>query len=112
MKIYQLIIFTSLVICILNSCYKDTDISRASHCTSRSLDAGEKLLGQKYCCYFYTKNGNDVDKKCVGITQSRYDDILSYIESYEQTWGVTVMSLDCKSSYLQIGLLGLLFLLF
>ena len=112
MKIFQIILFTTLVICIHNTCTTLEDISSYRECRNRDLNIGERALGGAYCCYYYTVEGSKEVKRCYPYSQNQYDNIDDTIKSIETTLGVKVKSLDCKSSYLQIGLLGLLFFLF
>ena len=111
MKIFQIILFTTLVIFIHNTCTKLSDVTSYRECHNRELNALEKI-GASYCCYYYTVDGSDEVKRCLPYSQNQYDNIQDTINSIESTLGVKVKSLDCKSSYLQIGLLGLLLFLF
>ena len=104
MKIFSIILFITLVIYIQNLCTKFSDATR-SECKER-----ENIVGS-YCCFLHTKNGNDELKQCFPYTQNQYDNIEETIKSIESATSFKVVSLYCKSSYLQMGLLGLLFFL-
>ena len=109
MKIFTIILFITLVIYIQNFCYKASDAAR-NECKERQIGIGEDILG-KYCCFIHTKNGNDEYKQCKPFSQSEYDNIQKTIEDYESFYRITVVSLYCQSSYLQMGLFGLLLFL-
>ena len=112
MKIFQIILITTLVICIHNTCMKLKDVASKTECFSRELSDAEKASEGKYCCYFLYLDGSHEDDSCLPFSQKQIDNIEDTIKAYETLMEVTVKSLDCKSSYLQIGLLGLLFFLF
>ena len=62
----------------------------------------------KYCCFLkQTKDGN-TEKKCSAIDQVSYDHIEEHIKYLELYGRRTVESLDCLSSYLEIGLFCLM----
>jgi hypothetical protein len=109
MKIFTIILFITLVIYIQSFCTKWSDATKYE-CKERQIGIGEDLYA-KYCCFLHTKNGNDETKQCFPYSQDAYDNIEKTIENYESLHRVTVVSLYCQSSYLQMGLLGVLFFL-
>ena len=112
MKIYQLIIFLIFFIYIQNACVTTSEIKKYTDCTTRVISSAEKLAGDRYCCYLYGVSGSETTKTCIPISQGDYEDIESTIKFWEKFYSINMKSFDCKSSYIQIGLLGLLFLLF
>ena len=113
MKIFQIILITTLVICIHNTCLKTEEPATSNtECHNRPLSDGEKAGGAAYCCYFDYLDGNHEDKSCIPFNQNQYDNMEDTIKAFENLMEVKILSIDCKSSYLQIGLLGLLFFLF
>ena len=95
MKIYQLIIFTTLIIYTLNTCFKSTDIHKYKDCTTRVIDAVEKLMGIKYCCYLYGVSGNSETKRCEGLTQAQYEDVEETKKWFEKLYEVKVKNITC-----------------
>ena len=110
MKIYQILICAILIFYVQNTCLTDSGINKASDCHSRELSPYEKE-SNKYCCYLYTSRNGVEGKECVTASIDDYNNIDSFISTIEGLFSVTVKSLDCKSAYLQIGLLSLLFFL-
>ena len=111
MKIYQLIIFEILFIYIQNECTSTSNIKSRSDCNTRYMSLIEEGLGKKYCCYVYGVNGNEEHKRCTPISQNEYNNMTTTINFYQKLYSYNIKSFHCKSSYIQIGLLGLLFLL-
>ena len=95
MKIYQLIIFTTLIIYILNSCFRTTEIHKDKDCTIRVFDVAEKILGMKYCCYLYGVSEIEEIKRCVALTEAQYDNIEETIKTYEEMYEFHVKDLTC-----------------
>ena len=64
-----------------------------------------------YCCYEKAKNkeGREVSD-CVFLLDDQYDDMKNYIGSIKDQ-GYKDVSVDCKSYYLQLGVLSLLLIL-
>ena len=74
--------------------------------------------GFKHCCYAkgsYTFAGQEVTVDyCVPLTEKEYNEIDKYIEDLEKGedgYKYSVKKIDCKSYYLTISLLSLLFIL-
>ena len=95
MKIYQFLIFTTLVIYIHNICIAGDVIENYKNCTSRVLNIVEKALGSVHCCYFNGVSGNQEIKSCIPITQSEYDNMDETIKFYEKIFEVKVKSFIC-----------------
>ena len=110
MKIYQILICAILIFYVQNTCLTDSGINKASDCHSRELSPYEKE-SNKYCCYLYTSRNGVEGKECVTASIDEYNNIDSTITTYQGFFSITVKSFDCKSAYLQIGLLSLLFFL-
>jgi len=110
MKIYQILICAILIFYVQNTCLTDSGINKASDCHSRELSPDEKQ-SNKYCCYLYTSRNGVEGKECMTASIDDYNNIDSVISTIEGLFSVTVKSFDCKSAYLQIGLLSLLFFL-
>lgn len=110
MKLYQLIIILSLFTLLLGECASETASSK-DECNKKELSEGEKFVGYKYCCYFTAKAGGITGSACLPISQESYDKIDDYIKSLETISGASDIKVDCNSHYLELGLIGLLFLL-
>ena len=63
-----------------------------------------------YCCYEKAKKNGVQVSDCVFLLDDDYDDIKNYIGSIKDD-GYTDVSVDCKSYYLQLGVLSLLLIL-
>ncbi len=83
--------------------------SKKSECHDAYADK-ERNNG-KYCCYIEFKKDGEKGKFCEEYTKEEKDNIEETIKEIEKD-GFDVKSLDCKSSYLSIGLFSLIFLLF
>ena len=112
MKIYQLIIFAILFIYIQHECATTSNINRRQDCNTRYIGVAEELFGSKYCCYVYGTSGNEEMKRCTPITQNEYNNMTTTINYYQKKYSMNIKSFHCKSSYIQIGLLALLFIFF
>ena len=95
MKIYQFLIFTTLVIYIHNECTAVTNIDKYQDCTSRVLSMVEKVLGYAHCCYFNGVSENEEIKRCIPSSQKQYDNLEETIKSYENFFEVKVKSFIC-----------------
>ena len=112
MKAY-LLIMAMLFIYIKSDCFEaSSSLKRYKDCTERVLNYLELLAGGKYCCYAYGYDGNKDVRKCIPITLNQYENMEDTINFYQKLYAFNIKGFDCKSSYIQIGLLGLLFLLF
>lgn len=109
MKIYQFIVLLGLVIYTNSTCLAGLVESKRV-CHEAPLSSAEKTLGGKYCCYVAYKKGDSKITACMTATQSQYDDIESFMYDLKQK-GYNNLSVDCKSHYIEFGLLGLLLLL-
>ena len=112
MKIYPLIIFSILFIYIQNECAGSDGISGTKDCTNRELSFMEKSSNYKHCCYLYGISDNEIKQRCIPITKDEYEDIETTIDYKKSVYSCDIKAFDCKSSYNQIGLLALLFLLY
>ena len=110
MKTYYLIILLALVVYINNKCSAETG-STVKECNNKEFSGVEELAHYKYCCLLSAHNVNDDAKICVGLNQTQYDNIKDTISYYKSKTSATSVNIDCKSNYLEIGLL-FLFLLF
>ena len=108
MKFYQILFLALLMIDIsLNetlSCSLDTDASSSKDCIDLESD-------YKYCCFIKVKYENEDISGCYPLKESQYNDIKQTIKDLEKNADTKVDKLDCKSFYLQLGLISLIFLI-
>ena len=108
--------FITLLVLIIYSyeiCYKgDTTSSTKEECLKSELDEDEKELGYQYCC-FMKDDFKYTDGACVPLTKPQYKNIKDFIKSHEMIDQPPPVNgiIECKSFYLKIGLLSLIFLL-
>ena len=95
MKIYQFLIFTTLVIYIHNECTTSINIYKYRDCSSRALSVVEKLLGYAHCCYISGVSENEEIKRCIPITQYNLHNIEEAIKYYEQIYRINATSFTC-----------------
>lgn len=108
-KIYQLfILLVSLYIYSSNDCEQE-DVSKKSVCHDKTVkDSG------KYCCFIKAKANGKTSSACVSLTKEEKENIKKTIEEWEKAAdvsGAKIKSLDCKSSFIELGLISLIFLL-
>ena len=109
MKIYQFIVLLGLIIYTNSTCYSLSVESKRT-CHNSAFSGIEKEFGYKYCCHgLYTREQSQL-AFCKPVTQAQYDEIESFMQDLEKE-GYTNLTFDCKSHYLEFGLLSLLLLL-
>jgi hypothetical protein len=106
-KINQLIILLISILYIYSSdiCFED-DVSSKSTCHDQTDESADL-----YCCYIKAKYDGETDTGCIPLSKAQKDDIGSYIKNMEKANNADVKSLDCKSSFMELGLFSLIFLL-
>ena len=106
-KIFHLVIL--LVSLLINQCSAATCLelnpSKKSTCHDKTV-----ANSGKYCCYYKAKANGVTGTTCFELTKDQKENIKDYIDQVEKA-GVSVKSLDCKSSFIEFGLLSLIFLL-
>lgn len=108
-KIYQLVVLLVSLLYIYSSednCYEE-DVSKKSKCHDKTVkDSGY------YCCYIKSKDNDGTYAGCIELSKEEKNDIKKYIEEIESEEGEgDIQSLDCKSSFIELGLFSLIFLL-
>ena len=89
---------------------KSDDECMAKDSASSSKDCEKLQSSRGHCCYINGKNDEEEIKRCISLTKEEYDNIDDYIKKLEND-GSKVKDLDCKSYYLELCLLSLLFIL-
>ena len=107
-KIYQTIILLISLLFIhseTDNCYQ-LDPSKKSTCHDKTVkDSGN------YCCYLKQKFDGNTITSCVELSKEEKENIKEAIKAAEKN-DIKIKTLDCKSSFLEFGLLSLIFLLF
>lgn len=82
--------------------------TKADDCKDDSLSQDDKDDDDLvHCCYF--KNEKLNSGFCDSLTSKQYKNLGKYIKQYEKEQGYTYkISIDCKSSYLNLFLLALI----
>ena len=106
-KINQLIILLISILYIYSSgiCLEE-DVSSKSTCHDQTNESADL-----YCCYLKAKFDGETGTGCIPLSKAQKDDIGSYIKNMEKASDADVKSLDCKSSFMELGLFSLIFLL-
>ena len=110
-KYYILLILLCSVIFIQSESLSEKCTGSASStydCVDLFTDS--ERAGGYYCCYEKAKKNGVQVSDCVFLLDDDYDDIKNYIGSIKDD-GYTDVSVDCKSYYLQLGVLSLLLIL-
>ena len=63
-------------------------------------------LKKTHCCFF--ESDDQVDPKCIALTQAQFDKIDDYIEYNEILWGYVNLRINCKSNHFKIAMFNLL----
>ena len=100
MKILHLFIIGTLLVFIKSDCI-GTDPSKKNCNGVTTFSQAEKAINAKYCCY----QDFEGTKSCVPLSQESYDQIGKGKGDFKG-------KIECNSSYLQLGLLLVLSILF
>ena len=108
MSIYHILILLSLIIFINNKdyCINTFPASKGDDCKNLEITSLDY-----HCCFVKGKINNKIMNHCVEIKPWEYKDLKAYIEDMNKESGNDIEGIDCKSIYLQLSLISLLFLL-
>ena len=123
MKIIYEIFIAFCLFSIINSLCQidegDEELSRIrekSDCNKRALSEEEVRNGGYRCCFMKQKVSTLTFSgkiySCLLVTSAEFDNIKNIVEKYEDVRGTNDVSINCKSTYLQFGLLIFSLLLF
>ena len=112
MKIYTFLILVSLILYVQNSCDTFDQAKNKEECFNSELSEFEKQDNYTRCCYVQYKYSGHTLSECEPLNEDEYHDIDNYIKKVEDKYHMTVKKLDCESSYLKLGALALILLLF
>ena len=104
MKITHIILLIILLIPILSDqCDKFTGSpTKADDCFNQLSDQQRKDLKKTHCCFF--QSDDQINSKCISLTDIQYDNIDDYIEYNEILWGYVNVRINCKSFYYKFGI--------
>ena len=108
MKIYQILIILSLIIFIKNIEFCDLVVSATGPEDCKNL---LKASYVNYCCFFKGKWKGQDYSACMDITPIRYNEMDDYIKEMNSQNGYKIEKIDCKSYYVQLGIMYLFFFL-
>ena len=110
MKFVQFIIFLSIILFIksANFCNSDITATKPSDCTDL-----RRSSEYHFCCYFEGTWGGVANKKsCIDLSPVRKDEVINYIEIINKETGYHIDKIICKSIFIKVNFVFLLFLLF
>ena len=96
------------------SCYEESSEVNTEICKNKEINKNdEREKDASYCCYmeYVDMKTNMPFKGCYPISEDDYEDVDKAIELALQYEIMNVTTCDCKSSYLQLGIIGLIALL-
>ena len=101
-KINQIfLLLISFISIFSDQCYKFTGVpSTENDCFNQLSDEQKNTLKKTHCCFF--ESDDQVDPKCVSLTQTQYDNIDDYIKYNEILWGYVNTRINCNSYYVNI----------
>ena len=110
MKSYQIIIILISFVYVFSECLTFKTISNKTECTQTELSEQEKAIGFIKCCYYnYTHLTHDnTNSMCIGLYEEQYKKIKKFINKTQDEQDLEIHSIDCKSNYLQIGIILLI----
>ena len=99
--------------------------SKGDDCKDRTINDDDKNKKYKtHCCYvtydqhkYINRPINDqgkyvgIEGSCTTLTDVQYNHINDLIKHYENVEGFTNVQIDCKSYYLQLGIISILLLI-
>lgn len=103
----------AIIICFISYIHSETSTCSIEKSASSADDCKNIKLeeGFKYCCYIKVKLEGQNVNGCSPLTEDQYKNIDDYIDKTEKEEKVEIDKLDCKSYYLELCLLSLLFIL-
>ena len=108
-KIYYLAILLVLLLNIqlsVSACV-EVNPSKKSTCHDKTV-----ANSGYYCCYLKQKFQGETFEMCSELSKEDKENIKEVIKEAEKEEDVDIKSLDCKSSFIEFGLLSLMLLLF
>ena len=114
MKVLKLFFILSCLYAFINSTCgteeEDSNIYRNyKDCMNRAFSSDEIEDGAYKCCYleieYKTTNTEREVHGCAALTQSQYENIRQTERAYEMEAGVDDVDIECKSSFIKLGIL-------
>ena len=104
-KIYQILILLISLLYIYSESCEEINVSKKSTCHDKTVESSGE-----FCCYIKSKYNGETATGCISLLKENKDNIKDFIKEMEKQGG-KVKSLDCKSSFIEVGLFSLIFLL-
>ena len=100
MKLYHLIIISSLIIIIKNVTYCDAlaEVTKPQDC--KDLKRSSEY---NFCCYFEGKWNGVYRKSCIDLSPIRKDETDNYIKEINSNEGYDVEKIECNSVVIHIN---------
>ena len=76
--------------------------SNETDCFGHLNDEEKNDLKKTHCCYFESED--QVDPKCMALTQMQYENINDFIKYNEILWGHVNIKINCNSFYSKVGI--------
>ena len=114
MKNYKIIILLISVTYIYSQCFSFDYVFNKTKWFEAKFSEDEKKLGYSNCCYYSFRHlSDDYDTNvCIGLYKEQFDDINKFILTTEEEQEVVINSVDCKSLYIKLGIISLIYILF
>ncbi len=108
MKFYNIILFDSLILYIFSiKCNEQNSASSQNDCKDLSHEGYR-------CCYCKGKDDDGDHSGCLSIQKTDYENLKEFINAWEEEdkdKGFKIEDFDCKSIYIELGVLILILLL-
>ena len=114
MKLLKIFFILSCLYAFINStCGTEEEESNIyrnyKDCMNRTFSSDEIEDGAYKCCYleieYKTTNTEREVHGCAALTQSQYENIDQTERAYEMEAGVDDVDIECKSSFIKLGIL-------
>ena len=84
--------------------------TQEADCYHQLSEQQKNDLKKTHCCYFISDD--QVDPKCISLTQVQFENIDDYIEYNEILWGYINVRINCNSYHFKITIFYIFFALF
>ena len=111
-KIFQMILLIILFLTIFSEqCDKFTGIpTQVNDCLNQLSDEQKNTLKKTHCCLF--QSDDQVNPRCISLTEKQYENINDYIEDNEILWGHIHIKIDCSSFNINLRIIYAILFIF
>ena len=111
-KIFQIILLIILFLTIFSEqCDKFTGIpTQVNDCLNQLSDEQKNTLKKTHCCLF--QSDDQVNPRCISLTEKQYENINDYIEYNEILWGHINIKIDCSSFNINLRIIYAILFIF